>query len=842
MLVTAALKIYGRRVCAMIAALALVFVVLGAPGARAEADGMVRVRLTRLGAPTAIVMTADCDYYLASDPSVRVKAGTQIRVTADGDQLTLQAGSARVELGQSARLMRSEAGNRGVRFTQPELSNRFCGDLGFSASGGVINTVLNIYIENYLYGVVGYEMSPSSNIEALKAQAVAARTYALRKKASRAEAAYDLTDTTSDQVFKGYSGQSEYENVVRAVDMTRGGVLYYGDALAMCYYSASNGGQTESSRNAWGSALAYTQVKDDPYDYESGATVKTAVIRKDASDMHPSLKSALVEGMRDQLADNKLSTAPSDIRVNYVEAIVPGEARFVAPSRVYKSLVFRLNVTGMTADGTPRTGTVAVSIPTFGGLEKWYELSINSEDNETVWVKETDAAFEVSFRRFGHGVGMSQRGAQDMAANHGMRMVDILSFYYPGTTGRQLNLADTTRDKRAVESQPAQTVIATARLVEKTNLLDSANGSGTPTATVAAGATVDVYAVQGDWAAVGSSGKYGFVPTDSLATFSLTGAEVTRPDSPAYGDVHRDVPLLQLPVAQAKALSTIPAGRQVQVYAWTDTWAMAESPEGLVGFVPVDALDLVNPALYSDEDEADDEESDAVVAAPDDLYGQLRRDATLYTAADRFSDPLETLYQGSVVLVIAYNSEWARVRTQGNVEGFLALDCIAALDSTQMAGGAQDTAPEIDGGPVTRVNGAQYLYVKSAEAGLYADWAEGAQVLAVLAEGARVRVGAYNSAWACVKAPDGTQGYMRVQDLTADAPQSNAGDDVVYEECEAVAREALDVYPSAKAASVVGQIPSGAVVRVRAWNGAFAYVEYNGLGGFVRLKYLDRLP
>ena len=76
-----------RRVCAVVLALTLVFIsffVFPSP-ARAETDGMVRVRLTRLGAPDAVTLKADCDYYLASDPTVRIRAGERMTVSAAGD-------------------------------------------------------------------------------------------------------------------------------------------------------------------------------------------------------------------------------------------------------------------------------------------------------------------------------------------------------------------------------------------------------------------------------------------------------------------------------------------------------------------------------------------------------------------------------------------------------------------------------------------------------------------------------------------------------------------------------------------------------------------------------------
>ena len=78
-------------------------------------------------------------------------------------------------------MMRTGGGTgTGVRFTSPSLANLFCGDLTFTVSGSGIQTVLSIYIETYLYGVLPYEMGNSSGIEALKAQAVAARTYTVR--------------------------------------------------------------------------------------------------------------------------------------------------------------------------------------------------------------------------------------------------------------------------------------------------------------------------------------------------------------------------------------------------------------------------------------------------------------------------------------------------------------------------------------------------------------------------------------------------------------------------------------------------------------------------------------
>ena len=184
---------------------------------------------------------------------------------ASGGSLTLSAGERSMAMGESFQLMRVQSDSHGAQFASPSLSNRFCGDLYFSASSGVITTVLHIYVEDYLYGVLPYEMGNSSHIEALKAQAVAARTYTMRAMNASASSLYDVVDTTGDQVYSGTpSGNA---NCVSAVDATKGIVAKNGSSLTATYYTASNGGQTESIKNAWGTnGYAYLGVKDDPYD------------------------------------------------------------------------------------------------------------------------------------------------------------------------------------------------------------------------------------------------------------------------------------------------------------------------------------------------------------------------------------------------------------------------------------------------------------------------------------------------------------------------------------------------------------------------------------------------
>ena len=814
----------ARDVCARMwfAALAL-FLSLAAlvPAARAEIDGMVRVRLTRLGSPSAIEMKADCDYRLSTDESARIPAGTVMYLSASRGGLVLTAGDRTVSLGASVTLLRGESGARGMQFISPALSNRFCGDLAFTASGSVIGAVLHIYVEDYLCGAVGYEMAPSSGLEALKAQAVAGRNYALRQKALHADDAWDLTDAADALPFKGYSSADEYAEAVKAVQATRGAVLYYGDYPAVCYTCESNGGQTESAANAFGTALAYSAVMDDPYDFEGAGAKKSAAIRKDATDLNAALREALAEG-----AARQLGVAAADVQIDAVERVTACDSRYAAPSRLYKSLTFQLSVT---AGG--QSASVAVGVPTYGAFESWYDLGINAENNETVWVAETDRAFEITFRRSGHGVGMSRKGAQVMAKN-GRSCAEILQYYYPGTALRQLTLTDTTRGA-ADDAEDMPDPIATARLSEESGLYEHADAGAAALTELPAGATVDVYAVKDGWAAVGSGGRYGFVPVAVLApeTEDNGDDEITVASGELYAQLIADSGLYVNADDTVAAREILAEGSYVRVLAYNQTWACVRTPDDSQGYVKLDRL--AKSARPDSEDGGID--GGAITVVRGERYACVQADALpLYSSYDENSEVRMTLTAGERVRVGAYNAKWACVRVDG-VTGFVLVSGLGA-DETSASDG------DDDGGEVTRVDGARYAAVVRDGAPLYDSRSADAATLATLAEGERVQVGAYNAKWACVRV-DSVTGYMRIEDLKpVSGPDEGAGDAISYQECEAVTTTALGVYGNAALdGEPIAQLEAGVEIHVLAYNDRAAYIERGGRRGFVALRYLRRL-
>ena len=121
--------------------------------------------------------------------------------------------------------------------------------------GQKLTVINNVDLENYIKGVVPSEMPSSWELEALKAQAIAARSYALANLGKRASLGFDLKDTPEDQAYGGASAETVKTN--SAVDETSGLVLTYNYKVVPAYYSASAGGQTINASKVWGNDLPF---------------------------------------------------------------------------------------------------------------------------------------------------------------------------------------------------------------------------------------------------------------------------------------------------------------------------------------------------------------------------------------------------------------------------------------------------------------------------------------------------------------------------------------------------------------------------------------------------------
>jgi len=125
-------------------------------------------------------------------------------------------------------------------------------------SGKGLTVINDIPIEKYLQGVVPSEMPPGWEHEAHKAQAIAARSYAIANLGKRAKDGYDLKDTPEDQAYGGASAETPQTN--DAVVETEGIVLIYDGKIIPAYYSASAGGHTKDASQVWTKDLAYIKA------------------------------------------------------------------------------------------------------------------------------------------------------------------------------------------------------------------------------------------------------------------------------------------------------------------------------------------------------------------------------------------------------------------------------------------------------------------------------------------------------------------------------------------------------------------------------------------------------
>ena len=310
-------------------------------------------------------------------------------------------------------------------------------------------------------------MSDSFPLEALKVQAVCARTYALSKMNGSAD--YDVVDNTNDQVFRGIPDNCEHTPV--AVMETAGLVLTWNNRLITAWYSASNGGQTELPGNVWGGndIPGCFAMVDDPWDAQNpDSTVRTAVLGRDGSGLSPALLRLIRAALAKEpgLDDYRLSET-DEIRVDKIRAVQVTAPRFAAPSRLMTKLELTLAVSAALKPGrtgrvmdeeelhfdeiehpdkpavTPAPETEGAPVPVSAGtwtvsLDLFPEavfllgLSVYGADNEIITVSEDENGFTLTAGRYGHGVGMSQRGAQYQASEGKKKFTEILDFYYPG--------------------------------------------------------------------------------------------------------------------------------------------------------------------------------------------------------------------------------------------------------------------------------------------------------------------------------------------------------------------------------------------------------------------------
>ena len=213
----------------------------------------------------------------------------------------------------------------------------------FTNSRGTLTVVNELGLEDYVRGVVANELSPGGYpaLEALKAQAVAARTYALRNRGQFMSQGFDLLPTTRSQVYRGLTSENALSS--RAVDETRGLVATYNGEPINALYTSTCGGRTEDAENIFNQAVPYLRGRECAAEGKAafaGFTIKTT---REPADLHDDKNVAVARdvgllavenfgSLRTKVSDSWLAADVSVFEVRGWLATVARLARQIAPA------------------------------------------------------------------------------------------------------------------------------------------------------------------------------------------------------------------------------------------------------------------------------------------------------------------------------------------------------------------------------------------------------------------------------------------------------------------------------------------------------------------------------
>lgn len=366
--------------------------------------------------------------------------------------------------------------------------NRYRGYIGFINNASTLTTLNCVKIGEYLKGVVPGEMPASWEMEALKAQSVSARNYALRNLGKHKSVGYDLCDSQNCQMYYGHS--KEHINTNQAIDETRNKLLKYNGEIAETFYSSCSGGYTTSNEDAWnGKAIPYLRGKRDPYSDNTAQSNWTYTISKAEAANKLNAKGygvgqiTSLETIRDSLGGRVLELKVTG--TNGTKVVPKENVRAVFGYSNVKSTNYRIdgsidtpgtplpepekptlpeikpqpetietyvlsenstspkkvNIASanvLTADGIKKIDSKNQNIVLSNGVQTVVKESNKGKGHLSLMVRNIsntnrNIGNTIVFRGsgYGHGVGMSQYGSRNMA-KEGHDFRQILEFYFTG--------------------------------------------------------------------------------------------------------------------------------------------------------------------------------------------------------------------------------------------------------------------------------------------------------------------------------------------------------------------------------------------------------------------------
>ena len=675
-----------RKGIALLIVFAMLALLLPASSTAADSDvRFVRVLLSTESA-TSMSIPVKGSYTLVQ--SQRTFQDGTLTITGSGSSVTVTHSAEGVlYVGSGVTIERNDLGRDAGYLTLSTAygTRNYLGNFSISAYNGALTVINRVPLSQYLYGVVGYEMSDTFPLEALKAQALAAKGYVLLR--IKTTGSYDIGDTSSDQVYKGYDASCT--KVISAVDATMGDVLYYNNMPLLCYYAASNGGWMILPSDRWTSTIydsAYNYGVD-PYDLANPSSpVESVFVPMNYSEkdmgtaafafLDARLMAVVAErgvipndfyfgGVQsiDSVVSSGTAGYPDDknhttvtvtatVRANLEESLIPTPTPTFEPTpsptptfeptpsatptfeptpsptpTIEPSVTPEGQTPSPTAvDETPTPSPSATPTfeptpsptptfePTPSPTPTFEPTPSPTPDIETVrlsqvsttftfaemeeaglytltylkihYAEPTDEGWLLLHARYGHGVGMSQRGAQHMA-NTGKTYREILSFYYPGAT---LGTMEYTFPETVTNTQPeTATTSASTGTVQNgsVNLRAKASTSSSVVETLAESTSLTLLGMTGEWYYVNApSGNTGYVRHDYVL---LTGSNMI-----AQGIVSGSAVNYRTgPGTSYSTIGQLSLDTQLGIYGMVDGWYKIKTmTTGTVGFVSKDYVTI----------------------------------------------------------------------------------------------------------------------------------------------------------------------------------------------------------------------------------------------------------
>ena len=334
----------------------------------------------------------------------------------------------------------SMATNKSMKIQSPRSSpikinnKRYRGYLTFDTVDKQLTAINNVGLEEYLYGVVPREMPSTFSYEALKAQAVAARSYAICSVTRNKDKSFDLYDTVSSQVYGGFD--AEKDNVRKAVDETRGQILLSDGKVVNATYSSSNGGYTTDANDVWGAKYKYLISKEDKYsinepnynwNFEINANDLINGLKKQGINVNSINKIYIKEN------NNSKRVKTIAIMDGNKEVLIDNNKfKNAIGANKFKSSMYTVEASGVSASTiTPENdndGEVTVLFEDGVAIFISDEASDKASPSPAI---SANAKIKIAGHGWGHGVGLSQWGANNMG-KAGLKYDEILKFYYDG--------------------------------------------------------------------------------------------------------------------------------------------------------------------------------------------------------------------------------------------------------------------------------------------------------------------------------------------------------------------------------------------------------------------------